>query len=250
MLSPPLSCGYADNIIQKAAGDQPDFPGDQMKEETAFKKLLLAFHGRHYTITTNEEFRTMTGMADYYCALPIFSATLTGALYQSPGFTSGIGENAIELFGLAFKLRSKLLFNECLIHILGPWKDPKFGTISDLSLRRMAQTAYHILCVKVISAHQDLINVMGASRAGSDVTKCLSDSAKALSRNGYVQQPEFYARLAKDLWPYGSPSNVKRLISNSLVFNPCATAGVGKYADFFLCATIHEPPWDETETDW
>ncbi|KAF7903496.1 uncharacterized protein EAF01_006545 [Botrytis porri] len=104
-------------------------------EIEGFRQLLCAMYSTPYTIKDFEELSTLTRIADFYCALPIVSATLTGALIDSPIFLKRevedpsactkdqLAEDYDSMIFLAQKLRNPILFRECLVHIVANWKD-------------------------------------------------------------------------------------------------------------------------------
>lgn len=108
---------------------------DMEGEVEGFRQLLCAMYSRPYTIKSVEELSTLTQIADFYCALPIVSVTLTDALLDSPIFLKRengnstactkdqLAEDCDSMIFIAQKLRSSVLFHECLIHIVANWKD-------------------------------------------------------------------------------------------------------------------------------
>lgn len=93
-----------------------------------FRKLLCAIYTRPYTIMSCEELEDLTNLADFYRALPILSATIVTALIGSPIFTrknkysTEFALRAHELLFIAEKLRNKVLWTECFVHVVGRWK--------------------------------------------------------------------------------------------------------------------------------
>lgn len=75
----------------------------------------------------------LTRLADYYCALPVVSETLKGALLKSRiigkyfrhqenlFWTCECKENSVPLLLLARKLRHEILFKQFLIQTVGRW---------------------------------------------------------------------------------------------------------------------------------
>ncbi|EPE28360.1 hypothetical protein GLAREA_09480 [Glarea lozoyensis ATCC 20868] len=100
----------------------------------AIDQILRAMYRLEYKIETYDQLDRLTTTAEYYCALPVVSATLTDALLHSPMFgpsRSGHGleeerepEFLIMLFEillLAKKLRHATLFREALTLVVGSW---------------------------------------------------------------------------------------------------------------------------------
>ncbi|TGO87755.1 hypothetical protein BPOR_0206g00130 [Botrytis porri] len=99
-------------------------------EIEGFRQLLCAMYSTPYTIKDFEELSTLTRIADFYCALPIVSATLTGALIDSPIFLKRevedpsactkdqLAEDYDSMIFLAQKLRNPILFHPLLANNL------------------------------------------------------------------------------------------------------------------------------------
>jgi hypothetical protein len=197
----------------------------------------------------------MVQMADYYCALPALSASLSGALFHSPKFRSTIGDFSTKLLGLATKLRHEVLFRECLIHVLGPWKKPRYKAISNPNLYNIAQAAYNKMCADFVSCQQEASHILfeGPLNEVSQVTRKTREILKLTNQGDGFWMPAYYAALqgSLDILRYGKnfPA-LESLLSNNLVLDPFGETGVGKYTDFFLCGIDVELPWDKTESDW
>lgn len=97
-----------------------------------FRKVLCAIYTRPYAINTCAELENITKLGDFYCALPIISATIIPALMGSPMFdwvpndskwsTTTFARNAHDLLLTAEKLRNKILYREWFIHTVGRWR--------------------------------------------------------------------------------------------------------------------------------
>jgi hypothetical protein len=124
------------------------FKGDPAAETQIFTIFLSALLGRPYAITSIAELERLTELADFYCALPAFSNSLSIALWKSPDLISKIPANALKLLPITVKLRSELLFKECLIHALGPYTHPQYLQLTDPKLKQAAERAIGILSAK------------------------------------------------------------------------------------------------------
>jgi hypothetical protein len=104
------------------------------KEIKVIDQILRAMYRLEYKIKTYDQLDHLTTTAEYYCALPVVSATLTNALIQSPMFGSphlgsGLEEESepeflnmlFEIMFLAKKLRHAALFREALTVVVGSW---------------------------------------------------------------------------------------------------------------------------------
>jgi len=108
-----------------------------------FRKFLCALCNRPYTIQSPQELKDLAALADYYCALPILSATLASGLVSSPMFRcldlyqeDGFVASAAELIHVAKKLRHPILFRSGLCILLGTGP-PTTNTWWDLTLSKM-----------------------------------------------------------------------------------------------------------------
>ncbi|KAL3419781.1 hypothetical protein PVAG01_08279 [Phlyctema vagabunda] len=95
---------------------------DPDAEEAAFQSLLYAMYGRLYMIKTVEEFAILVRLADFYCSLPVLSATVMGALllgdfFQQRKEPRNFFANPI-LLALAIKIRQPVLFREFFVHVV------------------------------------------------------------------------------------------------------------------------------------
>jgi hypothetical protein len=73
----------------------------------ALKKLLQSFYGEPYELKSLNELKSMTQLADYYCALPTLSRSINLPLFRGD---INIKELSFELIEIAAKLRHPELF--------------------------------------------------------------------------------------------------------------------------------------------
>lgn len=204
----------------------------------------------------------MTKIADYYCALPILSAALTGALFGSPLFNRSphpFTKISYDLIFTAEKLRHAALFCECFVHIVGTRVDgPSPGDGHDLlesdpELRSMISTAHVDLCRMLLEFNQELFMVV------------LSDGNIEWKQNldsvlGPTQNAKLYRHLKHEIEDGLSPSDyphlfqaLGELFKNNHAFDQTGFgAGQGPYSRYFLCANIEDEdmPWDSSEVDF
>jgi hypothetical protein len=68
---------------------------------------------------------------------------------------------------LAVKLRNKLLYKECMVHVAGQWLNQTEGVATVLNdypvLRKKAASAYADICVKFVEANQAITGIIGAA---------------------------------------------------------------------------------------
>ncbi|PQE22574.1 hypothetical protein CJF31_00001491 [Rutstroemia sp. NJR-2017a BVV2] len=87
-------------------------------EIAALHMLLCALYNKSYYIENYKEFEDGYRLADFYCALPKFSASLDGAIRHCDSylFVRNIETHSTALIVAAKKLRHPTLFRECLVY--------------------------------------------------------------------------------------------------------------------------------------
>ncbi|TGO15335.1 hypothetical protein BTUL_0041g00190 [Botrytis tulipae] len=262
--------------------DSPEITDQQMtlvdgfKEETeALRKLLCAIHSKKYRIETADELKRLTCLADYYCALPVVSGTLTGALFRSSMFEASAPEygapvdcechdESVSLLLVARKLRHGLLFRECLIHTVGRWdslsdiekrqieEDPKLYTLVQIKLKVLYELLAKTQGKLLWTVFQGKFNVLKTAVGRSYPTPSIGGSVsmyKALS-----EERSFYD-LIKKVETMGLAHLMFSLLKNNLALG-CSRQDPGKvggiFEKTFLCTEIedNELPWDSEEIDW
>ncbi|KAL3425289.1 hypothetical protein PVAG01_02080 [Phlyctema vagabunda] len=246
-----------------------------MQEELlAFEKLLCAFYNRPYEILDLAELELLARQADFYGASPVFSASLTSALFRSPGLTMYIEKDALDLMYLAYQLRQPILFRECLGYVVGrdtpgyeginSYHDPtpkiyKIPKIQCILAKAKAQIANLTNSIS-LELYRSLC---GTSIADQETKKLVADCIHVLTpfhNTGVDWNPTFYHTFyilfrAKN---FGRPrsqlhSNLAMLCSSNLVLDKGPSLQpIGRIPEFFHCATIKDEdlPWDQDEEDW
>ncbi|PQE31490.1 hypothetical protein CJF32_00008081 [Rutstroemia sp. NJR-2017a WRK4] len=92
--------------------------GTEEENIFALQMLLSALYNKRYSIENYKQFNCCFLLADYYCALPKFSASLDGALRHSDSylFVRNIETHSTELIIAATRMRHPALFRECLVY--------------------------------------------------------------------------------------------------------------------------------------
>ncbi|CAG8979883.1 hypothetical protein HYALB_00002657 [Hymenoscyphus albidus] len=137
-----------------------------VKSECAiFRKLMSAMYLRPYTIDSASDVIGLTRVADFYCALPIVSATLNGPLMSSEYVAKGNIKNrdttehvhfkAPELLLAAHKLRHGILFRECLVHIVD-FLDDSRRLSQDDSYKGYRLLAQNDVLYRIVLEHHSL----------------------------------------------------------------------------------------------
>jgi hypothetical protein len=201
----------------------------------------------------------MTTHAEYYCALPILSHSLWGPLVNSPGLVPSIRKSPCHTLIAAFKLRHKQLFNDSFIHVLGPWKNPRYEQLKDLEpkLFQLAQAAHATMHNKLLKVQQGMFEIFAdAEDRFKDTAKNMVDLAEGALENNSVLLPRYF-RLCHD---HGYKSKegaaaVKKLLApllkkNLVLDKSKNSSGQGEFKDFFLSFQVGAYPWDDSQLNW
>jgi hypothetical protein len=149
------------------------------EEKQVFRQLLCASYNRPYTIASVSGLHILVHLADFYCSLPIISATIISALLGSPMFKNDpdpessmyneFFSESCRLILVAQKLRHAVLFRECFIQVVGNFNDPLFmkHQIEDLrkgdALWNLLSAEYAELCRKILLADKVMILMVKVS---------------------------------------------------------------------------------------
>jgi len=251
-------------------------------ETDLFRKFLCAMYNRPYRDENIDELSNLTQLADFYCVLPIVSATLTAALLGSPMFKFKVAKadenghvpfNAVapSLIFEARKLRYSVLFRECLIHCVARWAEILNDSVdtskvpassrgqeitSDPILTSLVNDKYIKLCRSVMSVSQSIMLYTATTETGWVPPEFIPLKFPE-------QNAEYYVLVQKDLSEsMASPSDddaddlkarVDALLENNLVLDQSGLKpGRGIYRYELLSSNIadEDMPWDATETDW
>jgi hypothetical protein len=183
----------------------------------------------------------------------VVSNFLYAALLRDPDFVGTIPDNAANIIPLAIKLRNIALYNDCIIHLLGPWRQPRFTLLEDKELKKLASNAYAKLALQIFKADAKVHLYFCHS---ADRCRELRDKAKTTSIKfrKFICQPLYYHKLYNS-GPFDRIlyETIAPLLKNNLLLDGGGSSiGDGIYDDFFLCAAIEyeDLPWDITEIDW
>ena len=217
-------------------------------------KFLCALFIRPYRIEQLQDLDLLTEFADYYRSLPMVSNSLYAALLHDPGFVKIIPDNAAKIIPLAIKLRNFALYNDCIIHLLGPWRRPRFTLLEDKELKKLVVNAYAKLALQVSRVDAEVSLYFCRFRDHRQ----FRDEAETLAINSmsesFISQPLYYHNLYtctlfnQNLYEAIAPI----LKDNLMLVRRESSTGHNLYDDFFLCAEIEaeDLPWDITEFDW
>ncbi|KAF8865181.1 hypothetical protein BDZ45DRAFT_612272, partial [Acephala macrosclerotiorum] len=206
-----------------------------------FEKFLCALFDRRYEIETARELDTLADLERYYIAVPAVSTSLYSALMQSPKFYTHILRSPETVIRAAISLKNEILLRDNLNLSLGPWSAPVFHYFDGSQERMLANTAYGIVCSKIMQAEMAVLNAVTAKEAKSSAATTRysttaaaeSTSAKKLGIIAFAIGTTIEAALVP-------------VLENNLTLAPSAVAGQREFADYFLClnANDFQLPWD------
>jgi hypothetical protein len=231
------------------------YGGDERKQETVFMKFLCALFIRPYRIEQFQDLDFLTEFADYYRCLPVVSNSLYAVLLQDPDFVKTIPDNAAKIIPLAIKLRNLALYNDCIIHLLGPWRQPRFTLLEDNELKKLASNAYAKLALQISQADAKIrLYIHRAPGTCREIRDRVEATSMGIGFEESFCQPLYYRNLY-NCESFGQIlyETIAPLLKNNLMLERRGpSTGDNLYDDFFLCAAIEDEdlPWDITEFDW
>ncbi|KAH7403236.1 hypothetical protein BKA64DRAFT_743856 [Cadophora sp. MPI-SDFR-AT-0126] len=229
------------------------FKGDKGKEMKALGNVLAAMYGQSYSLDSRDgpaELLLMAELADYYCALPAVSRSLTKVLVEKDYF---IGSKTASWMEAAHKLKHSGLFRECIIYLAGSWDDNKYQPLADTNVNKVVTLARARIATKIADVHAELFF------AGSEGKGIRDAVITIMSANSAWRLPNFYRQLYAYEFKGDDESRdlVRRVIEpltkNNLLFHgQNVVPGEDLYNIYFLCATVNdeELPWDFTQEDY
>ncbi|KAF7943896.1 uncharacterized protein EAE97_005966 [Botrytis byssoidea] len=210
----------------------------------AFENIIMSMYQKPYEITSTEHLQEITTLADFYRCLPVVSNSLYSAFFRSPKFLASVYDCREVLLELAFKLRHRELFNDCLVLISGYWPPnqlPFKTKIEDKRLARLAENAHNQVGTTLARSIQNVLMKKSPQEAGRFLNASVSGTKDSLV--------QYHVRLQKFLY---LSDILEDITKNNLKLNTSAVAGEGEYIHNFLHIELKEEdiPWDTTETDW
>ncbi|TVY89683.1 hypothetical protein LAWI1_G003078 [Lachnellula willkommii] len=253
--------------VSNKSNGQP-FTGKPEEQIEAFKSILCALHIRPITIKTPAQLCQVTELADFYRILPAVSTALNGTLFDNPEFLSTVPSNCVILLEASYKLRNKILFKECFIHVMGPWSKPRFHGLKEQKLKDLGTQKHMQLCMQIMQTQLGLVVMISTGpmvnwgeHSGRQLSAAISDIAcdyAVTNDNGKGLIVPLYYRLLCRI-PPGTvllpkvENLLKPMLKSQLVLDKSGKqAGEGIYMDSFLCFEItdEELPWDVKQTTW
>jgi hypothetical protein len=125
------------------------FTGNVAHEKQVFENFLCVVFARPYQIAWTSELATLTEMSRYYAALPIVSETVYAAMVRSEMFAKSILGDPCSVLVSAKTLRNVMLFKDGLILSISPWSAPRYRTLVDEGLLRIADSVRSHICTNL-----------------------------------------------------------------------------------------------------
>lgn len=236
-------------------------------EIRAFRHLLCAMYHQPYKLCTYNDLEDLFRIADFYCALPILSNSLTAVLLRSDIFTHRDTPSALfisrvfDAVVMAKRLRQPVFFKDCLIHIVGQWNSND-TRVKDPEILNIVLNAYGRLCIKMMEMQHNLFlytvtdEEIFAQEANDDSLDDFPHGVrdpefcryvlKALRRRGRSENPEFDT-LSK---------SITDLLKNNLALDQRDPSDIHAHGiTYYVSADIQENelpwnPWDTEAVDW
>ncbi|KAF7905384.1 uncharacterized protein EAF01_005905 [Botrytis porri] len=185
----------------------------------------------------------------FYGALPVVSRSLDTVFFRSPKFIELIPDNAGSLLKIAYQLRNRTLYRECMIHVAGRWKRNPCISEDDMDLRIRVLAAYGSICDKLVTANFNLAKFMTDFQPNDTRYSELRLVAIHYSSSLAVYFRRIYDKhISKEI-----DEAINKVLASNLILDPSKLgAGQGRFQDYFLCAKIidKELPWDEEYENW
>lgn len=226
--------------------------------------MMQALHFEPIAIRTAAELCLVTKLSDFYRMLPVISNALHGGFYGNHDLVSAIAENCVAMLEASHKLRNKVLFRECYVHVMNPASQPKYLSMPNGRLKS--------LCIAGQHKHQALLNDLqleilllemnDPSNYGflGETPRAKKAASRFLLTGQKIALPHYYKHLLENALP-AEPLTGHRIralfqtvLQNKLVLDRSGeqAGGDGIYKDSFLCfeLTDQELPWNVNERVW
>ncbi|TVY46256.1 hypothetical protein LOCC1_G004347 [Lachnellula occidentalis] len=256
----------------KSSPKYKPFAGNPQSQVEAFNTIISALHNWPIDIKTSYQLCLVAEFADFYRVLPLMSNALHGVFFENHELIKSIPTDCVALIQAAYKLRNKLLFRECFIHVMGPWTHPRSELLQEKKLRDLAAATYAKITAQIAAIqYQCLIMTStpptGEGRRRQDlgrefgnmIMRPLLDFQDPVVEDEQLIVPAYYRKL-HNLGDVESNLLLKKLkallnpfIKNFLVLDRSGVgAGEGPYKNSFLCFELsdQELPWDIKQRVW
>ncbi|EPE24547.1 hypothetical protein GLAREA_08399 [Glarea lozoyensis ATCC 20868] len=244
--------------------DMTAYIGDSEREEKAFHNLLRAVFSQQAVIEDATDLCRLTILADFTCCLPVVKNSLFQTLIKNPNLYASIQKTPLELIEWALKLRHPYLFRECLIHLLGPFHNPRYLKVENPTIFSIARVIDQQFRAYLCNVQRDLLGLILEGKASAQFETVWRHHLKgshvlvASTQTRVIYYPAWFRKLCTiDHANEELNSAVKRILGpvlkNCLTLDGSgAQSGEGRFRDYFLCYDIPDSvmPWNENESDW
>jgi hypothetical protein len=225
--------------------------------------MMQALYSEPITIRTVAQLCLVTKLSDFYRMLPVISNALHGVFYGNHALVSTIAENSVAMLEASHKLRNKVLFRECYVHVMNPASQPKYLSMPNGDLKNLCiagQQKLHAL-LNELQVEILLLEMKDSGNNGflAGTSRAKKSPHSFMMTGQKIALPHYYKHLLQYALP-GEPSTGHRiralfqaLLQNKLVLDRSGEkAGDGIYKDSFLCfeLTDQELPWDVNQRVW
>ncbi|KAF7946303.1 hypothetical protein EAE96_009304 [Botrytis aclada] len=231
--------------------DRGDKPVDAGSDHwyIAVKNMTDCMYGKSFTLTSVRDIDSLVKVADFYGAMPVVSRALDTIFFRSPKFIEQIPENAGSLLKIAYRLRNRTLYKECMIHVAGRWKSNPCISEDDMDLRIRVLVAYGSICDKLLTANVKLIRLLASFSRDSS----LLGELRSMALEHHFSLAVYYRQFYDKHFSSNLDEILTAVLASNLILDPSKLgAGQGKFKNYFLCAKIADKdlPWDEEDEDW
>ena len=114
---------------------------------------------------TDGECESLLEVADLYCSRSVVAARIEHRLLSSPDIAQALAHRALEFLNLATKVRSRKLFKDAFIHLVGRWE--AYSEVRDLdlpeSIARLAKDEHSRIRAMVSAADGEIDRLTAGS---------------------------------------------------------------------------------------
>ena len=234
------------SLKQKSSVGQHEYKGDKNTQINAFHNLLCAIYGERFEFQSIEDLVLVTNLADYYCALPVVSKTIDGALLRRP---ISFKNDALVGLQVSYKLRHAEILRECVCFLAGNLDLDLDMSSVDSILRSVVDKARQGVYEKLARAHIEVMRLVFNDTSFKKEFNIVHNSG--ISKREF-NLPRYYAKLFEEVKFYHQPAMWSLMDNNLMLERGNVTPGEGVFGDKFLCAVVSDDdlPWDVSQLDW
>jgi hypothetical protein len=212
-----------------------------------YKSLLKTFYNQTSDLPYDDlaHIQRLVDLADQYCCLSNISGAIELLLLKQPR-----SQFPIEFILLATKIRSKPIYHDAFIHLVG-----KFSSLWERKAELPPQIAakvleeYHDIETLRVEVDRHTVWFCTTSPAlGSQISSIFRPTEGDVTLEGDVEEGTLYRQLYnlvrhhEEFREYNAYHSLKDLIANQLQLDDC------EYPHL-TCAEVQEYPWNDND-DW